>query len=93
MSAGEDQPVGWACQWSTEDIPDFEFAHSNQAVAEDMLADSVCGGRVVPLYLRPQLILTAKEREAVKWAATAEWGTNPHAATLHGLLERTGGER
>jgi hypothetical protein len=32
--------------------------------------------------------LTDDEREAVAWASTADWGSNPHAATLRGLLER-----
>ena len=35
--------------------------------------------------------LTDQEREVVEWAATAEWGKNPHAATLMDLLKRLGG--
>jgi hypothetical protein len=36
----------------------------------------------------PQPTLTDEEREAIEWASTVEWGSNPHAATLRGLLER-----
>jgi len=36
-----------------------------------------------------RLRLTDAEREAIEWASTVEWGSNPHAATLRGLLERT----
>jgi hypothetical protein len=38
----------------------------------------------------PWPTLTDEEREAVAWASTVEWGSNPHAATLRGLLERLG---
>jgi hypothetical protein len=33
--------------------------------------------------------LTDEERAAIEWASTVEWGSNPHAATLRALLERT----
>ena len=36
-----------------------------------------------------RLRLTDAEREAIEWASTVEWASNPHAATLRGLLERT----
>jgi hypothetical protein len=39
----------------------------------------------------PTTTLTDEEREAVAWASTADWGSNPHAAALRGLLERLGG--
>jgi hypothetical protein len=46
----------------------------------DILREQIAGMR-----------LTDEEREAVEWASTVDWGSNPHAATLRGLLERLGG--
>lgn len=50
---------------------------------------SVCEGNVT---VDIDGSLTPEEREAIEWAATAEWGNNPHASTLLGLLERTKGD-
>jgi methylmalonyl-CoA/ethylmalonyl-CoA epimerase len=49
---------------------------------------SVCNGNVI---VTMDATLTDEEREAVEWASTVDWGSNPHAATLRGLLERLGG--
>ena len=54
--------------------------HCNPAMMIDILREQIAGMR-----------LTDEEREAVEWASTVDWGSNPHAATLRGLLERLGG--
>jgi hypothetical protein len=50
----------------------------------------VCNGNVT---VTMDDTLSDEEREAVEWASTVDWGSNPHAATLRGLLERLGGAR
>lgn len=55
-------------------------------LAEQDATLSVVGGNVI---VEIDAALTDAEREAVRWASTADWGNNPHAATLRALLERT----
>jgi hypothetical protein len=85
-SAGS-QPVAWAV------IPGTVLAGRAWRVTLDReeAEQLSCGAMlVVPLYEQPQPTLTDAEREAIEWASTVEWGSNPHAATLRGLLERLG---
>jgi hypothetical protein len=57
--------------------------HASLSAPENIVTALFALGLVVK---RPAL--TYEEREAVAWASTADWGSNPHAATLRGLLER-----
>jgi hypothetical protein len=86
-SAGS-QPVAWAAV-GKNGVPMWLAYHRQDAEG------AVVGmAEVVPLYRQPKPTLTDEEREAIEWAAAAEWGKNPHAATLYGLLEKhKGGER
>jgi len=79
-SAGS-QPVAWAVEFDGGVEPFCLSFDKGKAIDE---AGGV--GRVVPLYRSPTL--TDEERGAIEWASTVEWGSNPHAATLRGLLER-----
>ena len=56
-------------------------------LAEQDATLSVCDGNVT---VTMDATLTDAEREAIEWASTVDWGSNPHAATLRGLLERLG---
>ena len=65
------------------------FQHSLWFLEKDATSEAaLVGGTVVRLGVPT---LTDAEREAIEWASTVEWGNNPHAATLRGLLERLGG--
>jgi hypothetical protein len=73
----------WA--WWSHDLGIGYFADiKSRAIA---YRDAGCG-EIFPIYRQPQPTLTDEEREAIEWASTVEWGSNPHAATLRGLLER-----
>jgi hypothetical protein len=69
---------------------DIEYVRSLESRLEELraaadLADAEYRAEIA------RLRLTDEEREAVEWASTVDWGKNPHAATLRGLLERLGG--
>jgi hypothetical protein len=57
-------------------------------MSEDVKCPYVVGTTTLHCSLTP-FTLTDEEREAIEWASTVEWGSNPHAATLRALLERT----
>jgi hypothetical protein len=80
-SAGS-QPVGWGAVASDGSVVCMMRRRA------DVASYVVDGTPIVPLYRSPTL--TDEEREAIEWASTVEWGSNPHAATLRGLLERLG---
>ena len=89
------QPVAWAVTIGPPgDLSVYEaFADHQKDEAISLARECLFGETnrplpLAPLYFAPTL--TDAEREAIEWASTVEWGNNPHAATLRGLLERLG---
>ena len=87
-SAGSHGPVAFAVMLSSGCMYGLhEEQWEATAICEALKTHDISHALVVPLYRSPTL--TDAEREAIEWASRVEWGSNPHAATLRGLLERT----
>jgi hypothetical protein len=69
--------------------PLMQWAKTLQGLWERLSGSAAISGagKSAPAANTPPT-LTDGEREAIEWASTVEWGSNPHAATLRGLLER-----
>ena len=80
------EPVAWAALHDDGDIAWIGYT-------PDGAADGACGRQIVPLYRSPTL--TEAEREALVWAEDCADSQmkGQIAATIRGLLERTGGGR
>lgn len=79
--AEKQEPVAWAIQWNGDTTPDCESCWRTKGICEDVLSQAGSRGKCVPVYMAPQLymapqpVLTAEERNAIAWAAAVaeEW--------------------